>query len=86
MAIVLADPAACMHRRTINSQYAEVGVRATPTHARASSTRQPMKASRLPALSENVPQIMGATPIHEKAKHGRMLADTYRHLERLCIL
>ena len=59
-ATVLAEPAACTHRRSISSQYADVGVSARPTHDSASSVRQAMNESRRPYLSAKVPQNVGA--------------------------
>ena len=59
-ATVLAEPAACTHRSSISSQYADVGVSARPTHDSASSVRQAMKESRRPYLSARVPQKVGA--------------------------
>ncbi len=60
IAIVLAEPAACRHRRTMSNQYAEVGTRASPMHDNDRTKRQAIVMGRLPTLSESVPQIIGA--------------------------
>ena len=63
--MVLAEPAACKHRRTISNQYAFVGTSASPTHAPHKTTMQPMNIGRLPHLSDMVPQNMGAITTDE---------------------
>ena len=59
-AMVLADPAACKHRRIISNQYAEVGTKASPTHDKANMRRQAAVIGLLPTVSESVPHNMGA--------------------------
>jgi hypothetical protein len=58
--MVLAEPAAWRHRKSTNSQYALVGVRASPTQDRHNVRRQAMKTGRLPTLSAIVPHNIGA--------------------------
>ena len=59
-AIVLADPAAWIHRSSINNQYADVGTRASPTHDRDKTIMQARIMGLRPQRSERVPQNMGA--------------------------
>src|SRR5258705_9960841 len=69
-AIVLATPTAWRHRRINRSQYALVGVRASPTQDRHKIRRQARKIGRLPILSAIVPQNMGATIFERSAYLG----------------
>ena len=59
-ATVLAEPAACTHRRTMSNQYALVGTSASPTQARDRTIIHPINMGLLPQRSDNVPQNMGA--------------------------
>lgn len=72
-AMVLADPAACKHRRSMRSQYALVGVRASPTHASAKTSMQARNMGLLPHRSASVPQNIGAITKsggHEKNQYS----------------
>lgn len=61
--MVLADPAACIHRNRSNNQYAEVGTKARPTHDRDSISKHAQNMGRLPTWSARVPKIIGAGKI-----------------------
>jgi hypothetical protein len=58
-AIVLADPAAWKHLKTIKSQYAFVGTRARPMQDKSSSVRHMRYTGRLPIRSAKIPQNIG---------------------------
>lgn len=70
-ATVLAEPAACTHRNTTRSQYASVGTSANPTHDSESTRRQARSIGRLPILSDNVPQNIGAERLSVQHVVGR---------------
>lgn len=63
IASVLADPAAWRQRKTIRSQYADVGTSANPTHESERSNRQAAAIGRRPRVSDKVPQNIGAISV-----------------------
>jgi hypothetical protein len=65
-AMVLADPVACTQRKSINSQYAEVGTSASPTQDKERIARQVKIMGLRPQRSDNVPHIIGAILYHGK--------------------
>jgi len=77
-AIVLATPTAWRHRRITRSQYALVGVRASPTQDKPKIRRQTRKIGRLPILSAIVPQNMGATIFERLAYLGTSNTVSFR--------
>lgn len=92
--MVLAEPAACIPRRSINSQYAEVGTSARPTQDRDRSTKQATNIGLRPQRSENVPHTIGAMWMsvsrtrqvgrrrHTKTLHDHVNGD--RQIDQLC--